>query len=296
MDDGRQRRIENLRARHRILRAVRKFFDDRQYTEVDTPTLTRCPAIDAHIDAVEAGGDRFLITSPEIKMKILLVEGFTCIYQIGHAYRAGESGPWHNPEFTLLEWYRAPAGYLDLMDETTDLVVSLAPFTNLELKAPFGRIAVGDIFLKEAGWNPAAQWDEDRFFRDLVERIEPGLRGENAVFLYDYPAPVSGMAKNKEHDPRICERFELYLRGIEIANGYTELRDADLQRRRFMEENVRRRRMNKPAYPVDENFLEALRRGLPPCAGIALGVDRLVSCLLDEKGIGPVVAFKEDAI
>ncbi len=224
---------------------------------------------------------------------MLLVEGFDRIYQIGHAYREGELGIWHNPEFTLLEWYRVGADYLDLMDETSELIAGIVSLGKSAFKLPPRRIALSEIFLERAGWDPAAQWDEERFFRDLVEKIEPSLESDSAVFLFDYPAPVAAMAKIKDDDQKRCERFELYLRGVEIANGYTELQDAAEQRQRFIAENEKRRKMNKPVYPIDEKFLGALRCGLPSCAGIALGVDRLVACLLDETGIAPVIAFKE---
>jgi lysyl-tRNA synthetase class 2 len=285
-----------LGRRHRLVASIRKFFDERGYVEVETPALVRRPAVDAHLDPMEAGGGRYLITSPEIQMKRLVVEGMRRIYQIGHVYRAGESGAWHNPEFTMLEWYRGGAGYVDLMDETEALVRHVSAAAGRTFDAPFGRRPVRDVFLAEAGWDPSAGWDEDRFFLDLVEKVEPSLKDLPAVFLFDYPVEAAAMAAPKASDPTLCERFELYMSGIEIANGYTELGDAREQERRFHAANRAREALGKRAVPVDETFLEALRRGLPPCAGIALGVDRLVATLSGADGIGEVMAFTDDRL
>jgi lysyl-tRNA synthetase class 2 len=292
----REGRTALLERRHRLVASIRGFFDERGYVEVETPSLVRRPAVDAHLDPMEAGGCRYLITSPEIQMKRLVVEGMRRIYQIGHVYRAGESGAWHSPEFTMLEWYRRGAGYVDLMDETEALVRAVAAAAGRTLDAPFGRRPVGDVFLAEAGWDPSAAWDEDRFFLDLVEKVEPSLRDLPAVFLFDYPVEAAAMAAPKASDPKLCERFELYMSGIEIANGYTELGDAREQERRFNAANRAREALGKRALPVDETFLEALSRGLPPCAGIALGVDRLVAILLGADGIGEVMAFTGDRL
>jgi lysyl-tRNA synthetase class 2 len=289
-------RIRILKLRHLLVSAVRRFFDERAYVEVDTPSLVFHPAVDAHVDALEAEGGRFLITSPEIHMKMLLVDGLQRIYQIGHAFRAGESGPWHNPEFTMLEWYRTGASYLDLMDEAEQLVLGLAAAAKTSLPSPFPRLPVCRAFVDRAGWDPARSWDEDRFFLDLVDKVEPSLRREPAVFLYDYPAPVAAMARIKDTDPLLCERFELYVRGVEIANGYSELADADEQKARFARENARRKAMGKRAYPVDESFIASLRRGLPPCSGIALGLDRLLACLLEIDGLKGMMAYPEESL
>lgn len=285
-----------LKARHRITRAIRKFFDEKGYMEVDTPHLVYHPAIDAHIDAVEVSGNRFLITSPEIQMKMLLVEGCSRIYQLCHAYREGESGPWHNTEFTILEWYRTDATYIDLMDETEKLTLALSLMMGIQLESPFKRRPVCPLFLEKAGWDPSEEWNEDRFFRDIVEKIEPALKSEGNLFLYDFPAEVASMAKLKGPGSSLCERFELYLQGIEIANGYAELRDADQQRARLLNENRKRKALNKKAYPIAEEFIHALRRGLPSCSGIALGVDRLLAYLLGLEGIKEVMAFSDEQL
>jgi len=289
-------RIRFLKLRHRVVSAVRHFFDEQGYVEVDTPSLVFHPAVDAHVDALEAEGGRFLVTSPEIQMKMLLVDGLQRIYQIGHAFRAGESGPWHNPEFTMLEWYRAGATYQDLMDETEQLALRLAAPAGASLPSPFKRLPVCRVFVEEAGWDPSKAWDENRFFLDLVEKVEPSLKREPAAFLYDYPAEVAAMARLKDADPRLCERFELYLRGVEIANGYAELADPVEQEARFARENARREAMGKRPYPMDGGFLNALRKGLPPCSGIALGVDRLLACLLGLDGLKGIMAYPEERL
>jgi lysyl-tRNA synthetase class 2 len=285
-----------LELRHRLVGAVRRFFDERGYVEVDTPSLVFHPAVDAHVDALEVEGGRFLVTSPEIQMKMLLVDGLRRIYQIGHAFRAGESGHWHNPEFVMLEWYRAGATYLDLMDEAEQLVLALAASASAPLPSPFKRLPVCGVFSAEAGWDPSESWDENRFFLDLVERVEPSLGREPAVFLYDYPAQAAAMARLKDADPRLCERFELYVRGIEIANGYSELTDPDEQEARFIRENAKREALGKRAYPADGGFIASLRKGLPPCSGIALGVDRLLACLLGIDGLKGIMAYPEERL
>lgn len=289
-------RIRLLGLRHRLVSSLRRFFDARGYVEVDTPSLVFHPAVDAHIDLIEAEGGRFLVSSPEIQMKMLLVDGLQRIYQIGHAFRRGESGPWHNPEFTMLEWYRTGATYVDLMDETEQLVLALAASVGAPLPSPFVRLPVCRVFVDTAGWDPSTSWDEGRFFLDLVEKVEPSLKEKPGVFLFDYPAQAAAMAKLREDDPRLCERFELYLGGIEIANGYSELTDPDRQQARFDDENARRLAMGKRPYPADRGYIDALRRGLPPCSGIALGVDRLLACLLGLDGLKGMMAFPEESL
>ncbi len=289
-------RIRLLELRHGLVSGLRRFFDERGYVEVDTPSLVFHPAVDAHIDLIEAEGGRFLVSSPEIQMKMLLVDGLRRIYQIGHAFRSGESGPWHNPEFTMLEWYRTGATYVDLMDETEQLVLALAASAGVTLPSPFVRLPVCRVFVDEAGWDPSTSWDEDRFFLDLVEKVEPSLKEKPGAFLFDYPAQAAAMARLREDDPRLCERFELYLGGIEIANGYSELTDPVGQQARFDDENARRLAMGKRPYPADRGYIEALRRGLPPCSGIALGVDRLLACLLGLDGLKGMMAFTEERL
>jgi lysyl-tRNA synthetase class 2 len=287
---------EKLRCRDRLVRRMRRFFRKRDYIEVETPLRVACPGIDPYIDALPAGEGRFLATSPELEMKKLLQSGLERIFQLTRAFRADESGDLHHPEFSILEWYSAGETYHDLMDRTEALVRECAaaleesgvPAVHPGWPNPFLRITVDESFASHAGWEPSSSFDADRFFRDLVDRVEPGLAAEGAVFLYDYPEPVGSLARRRPDDPLLCERFELYLDGIEICNGFTELTDANEQRLRFARDNGERERLGKAPYPVDTRFLAALESGLPSCAGNALGVDRLFLALTGSRRLGDV--------
>ncbi len=291
-----------LELRARMLRAIRAFFDLRGYVEVETPVRLRAPALELHIDA-EPSGDRFLRTSPELHMKRLLAEGFDRIYQIGPCFRRGERGPLHHPEYTMLEWYRAATDYRGILEETRDLVLAVTRAAaggssvvrngrTLDVAGPWSVTTVSDAFRRWAGWDPAARFDADRFDMDLVEKVEPSLPRDVPVVLIDYPAAAAALSRLKADDPRVAERWELYLDGVEIANAYSELTDPALQRARFDECARRRRALGKPVYPLDEEFLEALGR-MPPAGGIALGVDRLAMVLAGAPTIGEVTAFRE---
>jgi lysyl-tRNA synthetase class 2 len=282
--------VNPLERRHTLLRAVRSFLDDAGYVEVETPCLVQATVPETHIDLFEVRDGLLLAASPEPHMKRLLARGHEKIYQITRAFRAGERGRWHNPEFTILEWYRTGAGYVDLMDETEALLASLHAVAEREMPRSV-RMSVDDAFELLAGWRPSRAWDEERFMRDLVERVEPGLAGHGVLFLHDYPAAAASLARLSPSNPGLCERFELYMDGIEIANAFSELTDPGEQRRRLAEANEVRRARGRPAYPVDEPFVEALEDGLPPCAGIAVGVDRLVAVLLGLGGIDEAMAF-----
>ena len=291
-----------LELRARMVRAIRAFFDLRDYVEVETPIRLRTPALELHIDA-EPSGDRFLRTSPELHMKRLLAEGFDRIYQIGPCFRRGERGPLHRPEYTMLEWYRAATDYRGILEETRDLVLAVTRAATggssvvrngrkLDVAGPWSVTTVSDAFRRWAGWDPAARFDADRFDMDLVEKVEPSLPRDVPVVLIDYPAAAAALSRLKADDPRVAERWELYLDGVEIANAYSELTDPALQRARFDECAQRRRALGKPVYPLDEEFLDALGR-MPPAGGIALGVDRLAMVLAGAPTIGDVTAFRE---
>lgn len=297
-------RLPGLALRSRLLRALREFFHARGYVETETPARVRAPALEAHIHA-EPAGDVWLRTSPELHMKRLLAAGADRLFQLGPCFRRGERGARHHPEFTMLEWYRAGADYRDLLGETRELLTAAAAAVlgatrvprpggrALELAAPWRELAVSDAFARWAGWDPAAEWDADRFDRDLVERVEPALPREVPVALLDYPAPAAALARLKPGDPRRAERWELYLDGVEIANAYSELTDAAAQRARFEQCARERAARGAEVYPLDEDFLAALDSGLPPCAGIALGVDRLAMILAGADTLDPVLAFRE---
>jgi elongation factor P--(R)-beta-lysine ligase len=299
-----------LRARARALHAVRDFFEARAFVEVDTPAMVPSPGLDLHLDAFEVPGGGYLITSPEYQMKRLLAGGVPRCFQVCHAFRKGEVGQRHNPEFTLLEWYRAFAPVEAVIADTEALVRHVARAlgepgsTSLDvsglrvaLDAPFERLAVADAFARFAGVAPddaiaLASSDEDRFFRLLVEAVEPALaRIPHPVFLVDYPAPFASLARLSPRDPRVAERFELYVAGVELCNGFGELTDPAEQRARLIHDQDERRRRGLPVYPLDERFLGALEEGMPPSAGNALGLDRLIAVCMGTDAIGAVTAF-----
>jgi len=284
--------------RHHLGRAIRGFFDQRGYVEVFTPVLVRCPGIDPHIDAIAAGESFYLATSPELHMKRLLGCGLKKIYQLTHAFRSDEIGKYHNCEFSILEWYETGINYQDLMELTENLIQTvdrqMAEYLSRKplFSLPFARISVDEAFEQHAGWCPSREWDEERFFLDLIEQVEPALQDMPAFFLYDFPAPMASLARLKPQDPKLSERFELYLKGVEIVNGFSELTCAREQRERFERDRARRIAMNKEPYPLDQHFLSVLEKGLlPDCAGAALGVDRLLMTLTGAEQISQVMAF-----
>lgn len=308
-----------LRIRAVVLRAIREFFFQNGFVEVETPVRLRAPALETHIDAEQSGG-WYLRTSPELHMKRLLGEGFRNIWQMGPCFRRGERGRLHHPEYTMLEWYRAGADYTGIRADTRSLIACVATEVHracpkaadvatsaasvpaagtidcegrrIDLLAPWRIIAVRDAFLQFAGWDPAQDWDEDRFNVDLVERVEPQLPCDVPVILQDYPAPAAALARRKPDDPAIAERWELYIGGMEIANAYSELTDASEQRARFAACARQRAALGKEVYPLDEEFLRALAV-MPPAGGIALGVDRLVMLFAGARHIDDVTAFPE---
>jgi elongation factor P--(R)-beta-lysine ligase len=298
---------KNLRARAAAFQRVRQFFAGRGFTEVDTPLLVPSPGLDLHLDAVDAGGG-WLITSPEYQMKRLLVGGLPRIFQIGHVFRKGELGARHNPEFTMLEWYRAFSDIDEVMADTEELVLDVAlaltggrsvpgPAGPIEITPPFERLPVADAFEKYAGVTAdqalsMSERDEEGFFRLLVDQVEPALgRAARPVFLVDYPVAQASLARKKPSNPRVCERFELYLGGVELCNGFGELTDPVEQRVRFIRDQQARARHHKTVYPMDERFLSALEEGMPPSAGNALGLDRLIAACLGEAEIASVMPF-----
>jgi len=284
-----------------VIGRLRSWFRDRGFVEVDTPQRVACPGIDVHVDALPAGPGRWLATSPELEMKKLLAAGCGRIVQFGRAFRAGERGGRHAPEFAILEWYAAGQDYRDLVRETEELVRAAAAelgAAGVETRAPawpapFERERVDDAFGREAGWRPSAAFEEERFFEDLVDRVEPALARRGAVFLLDWPAPAGALARRREDDPAVCERVELYLDGLEICNGFSELTDAREQRERFERDNAERRRRGLEPYPPDERFLDALA-AVPPCAGNALGIDRLLMALTGSPRLADVTLLAGD--
>ena len=291
-----------LERRAQLNDAIRRFFRERGFLEVETPVVLPANAPEATIDAVPAGAG-WLRTSPELHMKRLLAAGFENIFQLGPVARAGEHGRWHHPEFTLLEWYRANAGYLEILADTKALLAFIAAelrgaadFTWQGKPVSFAqdlweKAAVSQAFIQHAGWDPAVKFDPDRFDLDLVTRVEPALPPDHPVVLIDYPAPLAALARRKPDDPLRAERWELYLGGVELANAYSELTDPAEQRARFEEANAARARRGAKPYPLDEAFLAALPQ-MPPSGGIALGVDRLLMILADADSLDGVLPFR----
>ncbi|MEI6788479.1 MAG: EF-P lysine aminoacylase EpmA [bacterium] len=278
-----------LQLRSRILTVIRTWFAQQGFIEVETPVRLPTPALELHIDA-EPSGNAFLRTSPELHMKRLLAAGYDRIFQIGPCFRKGERGDRHNPEYTMLEWYRANADYQDIMNDTESL---LRQFEIFNLKSNIPRLTVEELFLKHAGWNPVVAYDAERFEHDLVSKVEPALPRDKPVFVMDYPVSAAALSRRKPGRETVAERFELYINGVEIANAFSELTDPVEQRLRFETWARERKVLGAPVYPLDEDFLAALETGMPPSGGIALGIDRLVMVLADKTSLDNVMAFRE---
>lgn len=304
--------LENLRERARILAGIRAFFASRGVWEVETPALSAAGTTDPHIDSFACryfgpGAPRglplFLHTSPEFPMKRLLAAGSGPIYQIARVFRQGEAGRLHNPEFTLLEWYRPGFTLEALMDEVERLVRELlgrAAARRVSYREAFESVfgldphrATAETLAacaKNAGLGPVEGLDRDGWLNLLFsERVEPTLKG--LTFVYHYPASQAALARLLPGDPPLAERFELYVDGRELANGFRELTDAAEQRARFAAERERRQAAGLEDVPADERLLAAMEHGLPDCSGVALGVDRLVMAALGCDAIDQVVAF-----
>ena len=294
-----------LRRRARMIRAIRRFFQDKDFLEVETPLRIPAPAPESHIDVV-ASGEWFLQPSPELCMKRLLAAGYPRIFQICKCFRVGERGDRHLPEFTMLEWYREGTDYRTLMDDCEALITLVArelgfdgifsrQGREIRLVIPWERITVREAFRRYATMTAAEALRTDRFDEILASEVEPNLGMGSPVFLYEYPAELGALARVKEGDPGIAERFELYCAGLELANAFSELTDAEEQRRRFEEASHDRRLNGSPLYPMPERFLAALPQ-MSPSAGIALGVDRLAMLLADKSRIDEVVAFTPESL
>jgi lysyl-tRNA synthetase class 2 len=306
MTDYRQSLIkDNLLLRARIIQVIRNFFVGNDYLEIDTPIRIPAPAPEAHIDAV-ATEDQYLQTSPELCMKQLLAAGFPRIFQICKCFRQHERGRKHLPELTMLEWYHAGGNYLSLMKECENLIGYIAHqlgrmgkhrYRNrqIELAGPWVRLPVAQAFEKYGSIAMDEALATDRFDEVMALDIEPNLGDPNPVFLYDYPARHGALARLKQREPFLAERFELYIAGIELCNGFSELTDAAEQRERFKKEQHLRKSLNKPLYPLPEKFLEALA-DMPDAAGNALGIDRLVMLFADTDNIDDVVAFTPEEL
>lgn len=295
----------HLRLRGRVLHSIREFFDGHGYLEVETPQIIPAPAPERHIDAIPAAGG-YLQPSPELCMKRLLAAGFSRIFQIARCFRKGERGDFHLPEFTLLEWYRSGIDYQGLMEECESLITHVAQQLGrgihlsyrgkkIDLRGPWERVSVEEAFLRHASLTPEEALAKGCFDQVLVEEIEPQLGMRRPTFLIDYPAALASLARLKPGNPRVAERLELYLAGMELANGFTELNDPQEQRERFEAEQRMREADGKEVYPLPFPFLESLG-SLPQAAGIALGVDRLVMLFCGASRIDDVVSFTPEEL
>lgn len=330
--------MQSLRLRAAVLQSIRSFFAERESLEVTTPAIVTSPGVDAHIDAIEValrpGGSqgpqvtRWLRTSPEYHMKRLLAAGSGAIHQIAPAWRDAEKGALHEPEFTLLEWYRPEIDDSDLMDETEALIRLLADeFSQGDLRhkghisaakrggAPFHRMTFREAFLEHTGLDPVTD-SESRLGmalrasgvkaprpanrEQLVDLllgvvVQPRLGLDTPCFVTDWPVDRAALARvrpGRDADAAAsAARFELYACGVELCNGYLELQDPVEQRARIESENQRRQELGKAPYPVDKAFLDALESGLPSCAGNALGIDRLLLLLSDAESLEEVRSF-----
>ena len=310
---------DTLRLRAELLARIRSFFASRDILEVDTPVLSCAANTDPALQSFTTvysgpgsvpGTSYYLHTSPEFPMKRLLAAGAGSIYQLCKVFRDGEFGAQHNPEFTLLEWYRIDYDHLQLMDEVDALLMQLLH----DSSSTAARHRYADLFLTHTG--------VDLFtaeYAQLCEKAEavgvvipesvqtewlievlfelcvgPWLQQQKGVIVYDYPAAQASLSQLSALDPRVAERFEYFFEGVELANGFHELADADEQRRRFEAENLKRQRAGDEQLPLDEHFLQALEHGLPDCSGVALGVDRLLMLRCGVDQIQEVLAFPFD--
>ncbi len=290
----------NLILRAKILQAVRLFFIQNDYLEVETPIRIPAPAPETHIDAQEAG-KWFLHASPELCMKRLLSAGYPRIFQICRCFRKHERGRMHLPEFTLLEWYTAGHTYLEMMVQCEKLIQFVAEAVgqsvsidykdrSILLSSPWDRMTVSEAFGRFSRTSMKEALSQDRFDEIMAIEIEPCLGNNRPVFLYDYPASCGALARLKPDNPSVAERFELYIAGLELCNAFTELTDPVEQRKRFEEERRLHRQAGKIEYPMPESFLSALE-DMPAASGNALGMDRLILLLTDANSIDNVVAF-----
>ena len=306
-----------LRLRAEILAKIRDFFAQRGVLEVETPLLASAPATDLHLHALscryrgpgaDGGRDLYLQTSPEFAMKRLLTADSGPIYQICKAFRDGEAGARHNPEFTMLEWYRPGWDHHRLMDEMDELLAAILGSRSAErltYAQAFGRYAEVEVVTASAEElsdrvadlgvaEPRGLSRDDLLDLVLTHVIESKLGHCQPTFIYDYPASQAALARVRDGDPPVAERFEVFVEGVELANGYHELTDPTEQRRRFEADLEARRSSGLPEVPIDDHLLTALEHGLPACAGVALGVDRLMMVAAGTRNISEVLAFPID--
>ncbi|CAM3967897.1 elongation factor P--(R)-beta-lysine ligase [Rahnella bruchi] len=308
--------VANLLKRAAILAEIRRFFADRGVLEVETPAMSQATVTDIHLVPFETrfvgpgaadGMTLYLMTSPEYHMKRLLAAGSGPIYQMGRSFRNEEAGRHHNPEFTMLEWYRPRYDMYRLMNEVDDLlqqVLDCDTAETLSYQQAFTRhlnvdpLSADKTELREAAakldLSNIADTEEDRdtLLQLLFTMgVEPHIGRDKPTFVYHFPATQASLAEISTEDHRVAERFEVYYKGIELANGFRELTDGREQRQRFEQDNRKRAARGLPQHPIDNNLLDALEHGMPECSGVALGVDRLIMIALGAANLSDVLAF-----
>ena len=314
--------IDNLRQRSIFISKIRRFFLDRGILEVDTPTITRSAATDIYLSSFktkffdshsnEKGIDLYLITSPECHMKRLLAAGSGSIYQISRCFRNEENGRYHNPEFSMLEWYRPYYNMDCLMHEVNELIQQILECESAEW------LSYQEAFIKYLNIDPFLDENIEQLYEiseelgninlrkskndkdtlltlSFILGIEPKIGQHKPCFIYDFPSTQAAMAEISKSDKRIAKRFEVYYKNIELANGFQELIDSNEQHQRFKNNNRRRLENGLPSFPIDTNLLDALADdGMPSCSGVALGVDRLIMLALKVEYLSEVIAFPVD--
>lgn len=311
--------VANLLQRASIMRNIRRFFSDRGLLEVETPSMSQATVTDIHLFPFQTqfvgpgaaqGMTLYLMTSPEYHMKRLLAAGSGPIFQLCRSFRNEESGRYHNPEFTMLEWYRPHYDMYRMMNEVDDLLQQVLECDGAEMlsyQQAFQRhLAVDPLSVDKAqlrevaekiGVGEVASREEDR--DTLLQLlfafgVEPHIGRDKPTFVYHFPATQASLAEISTEDHRVAERFEVYFKGVELANGFCELTDSKEQRQRFEQDNRKRAARGLSVQPIDENLLAALDAGIPPCSGVAVGVDRLMMLALKADSIGEVIAFTVD--
>ena len=309
---------QSAQARAKLLHSIRRFFEQKEVIEVDTPLMSSGTITDVHLDAFatrykfvandQSSAKLYMQTSPEFAMKRLLSSGYGSIYQICKAFRDEPSGRLHNPEFTILEWYRLGFDHHELMNEISELLTKVLGCL------PAEKQSYQDAFLQYTGLDPLTvdiselkayltnskrldDWLSEEQDIDILlqfvfaEDVESKIGQETPIFIYNFPASQAALAKLSTEDSRVAERFECYFKGVELANGFHELTDAEQQLTRFKQDNEKRRAKGLSEKPIDAKFIEALTHGLPQCAGVALGIDRLVMLALEVNHINQAVSF-----
>lgn len=298
-----QGRKERLWQRARMMEALRAWFREEGFLEVESPVRLPAPALEDYIEAVEAGQGAWLRTSPELHLKRLLAAGYPRLFEIGPCFRKGESGDHHREEFTMLEWYRREGDWRELMDDARGMVSkalealhpgkSAIPFRGREIHfgGEWEELTVEEAFRRYAPVSLGEALDAGEFEMVLCTKVEPNLGCSRPLFLTEYPLECSGLSAALPGKPGFVARWELYVAGLEIGNACTELAEPLEQERRFQATAALRARENRPVYPMDQPYMNALWRGFPLCAGTAVGLDRLAMVLTNARDIAEVRAF-----